>query len=420
METIMEAVRLMEQKQSDKAMEMLEDYLPLANEEEQYTIAELFVQWGYLQEASDILETLRQQYPNESELNVMLADIYIELEHDEAAIDILNEIDEDDEAYVQALIQLADLYQAEGLFEVAEQKLLTAKNHNPNEPIIDFALGELLFSTGDYKKAITYYEKVSIYTKEIANVSINDRLAEANAGIGEYEKALELYQDIDNEHPDTLFKYGFVAHQANRNDIAVKAWEQVIKIDPYYHTVYHELAKVYGEEELPEKAYEVAQKGLKVDEFNKELYFYAGSIAHQLNKDEESEKWIREAVALDPDYKEAILFFIELCKKKDNHEEIINFLNEIKTMGADDGLYDWELARAYNEIESYNDALNHYNEAYNSLKQDSDFLKEYAYFLTEEGRIRAAIPIFESYLKHQPLDSEVEEFLVRLKQTNDI
>ncbi|CDQ39813.1 tetratricopeptide repeat protein [Virgibacillus salexigens] len=415
----MEAVRLMEAKQSEKAIELLEDYLPMADEEERYTIAELFIQWGYLHEAKALMEELVQQYPNEGELKVTLADIYTELEEDEAAIQLLNEInDEEDPAYVQTLIQLADLYQAQGLFEVSEQKLLAAKQAEPNEPIIDFALGELYFSTGDYLKATTYYEKILSRTKEIANISINDRLAEAYAESGEFELALTYYQDEDSENPDSLFKYGFTAYQAGRSDIARKAWEHVIEIDTYYHTVYYQLARVYEEEGLLEKAYDTALKGIKVDEFNKELFFMVGTLAHQLDKDEESEKYIREAVAIDPDFKEAILFLIELLKNKSDFKGIIDLIIEIKHTGADDPLYEWELARAYNETESFKDALKHYHAAYNNLKDDSDFLKEYGYFLTEEGRIQEAIPVFEKYLEQQPTDDDISEFVHRLKQSD--
>ncbi|ALX47954.1 tetratricopeptide repeat protein [Lentibacillus amyloliquefaciens] len=417
--TIMEAVNLMESKQSDKAIALLEDYLPKADDEDKFTIAELFVQWGFLAEATDILEELSQRFPKESEIKIMLSDVYIEQGNDEEAINLLNEVTEDDPDYVQALMQLADLYQAQGLFEVAEQKLLAAKQVEPNETIIDFALGELLFSTGDYQQAITYYEKILPFAKEIANVSINDRLAEAHAASGDYEIALETYQDIDSEDPDTLFKYGFTALHAGRRDIAIKAWEHVIEQDMYYHTAYYQLAKAYEDEEMINEAYDTAKQGIQVDEFNKELYFFAGSMAHQLGNDEESEHWVREAVTLDPDYKEAILFLIELFKQQEKEESIVELITEIHNMGASDPLYEWELARAYNETESYKDALKHYQEAYNSLKHDSDFLKEYGYFLTEEGRIDTAIQIFELYLQQQPLDADIDEYLQRLKETKN-
>lgn len=418
-DTIMKAVKLMESNQTDEAVELLENYLLTADEEERHTIAELYIQWGFYQEASVLLNELLQRYPNESEIKVMLADIYIELEDDEAAINLLNEIKEDDPAYTQSLIQLADLYQAQGLFEVAEQKLLSAKQYEPNEVIIDFALGELLFSIGEYRRAITYYEKIVPKMKEIANVSINDRLGEAHAASGDYELALSFFQDVESEHPDSLFKYGLTAYQADRKDIAIKAWEQVIEIDAYYHTVYYQLANAYDEEGMPKEAYKTAVDGLKIDEFNKELYFLAGSLAHQLNDEAGSEKWVREAIALDPDYKKAVLFLTEQFKTMERYSEIVDLIVEIKEMGADDPLYEWELARAYNEIESYDNALNHYREAYNRLNQDSDFMKEYGYFLTEEGRTAEAISVFETYLVMQPLDAEIEDFLGRLKQSKD-
>src|SRR5699024_12546373 len=106
----------------------------------------------------------------------MLAYFYIEVNKDEEAMLLLNEINSDDDVYLQALVQLADLYQAQGLFEVAEQKLIAAKQIDPTEEIIDFALGEWFFSTGDYVKAITYYEIIK--SLNIADVSLSERLAD--------------------------------------------------------------------------------------------------------------------------------------------------------------------------------------------------------------------------------------------------
>ncbi|WP_087971524.1 tetratricopeptide repeat protein [Oceanobacillus rekensis] len=420
MDTIMKAVKLVENNQTKKAITMLSNYLQEATDDEKYTIAELYLQWGFHQEARQLLEELLHQYPDETDIKISLADIFIEMEEDEPAITLLNEIEEDDPAYIQALIQLADLYQAQGLFEVSEKKLLTAKQLSPGEIIIDFALGELYFSIGEYLKAINYYEKVKSKQNEVAHISIDDRLGESFAAAGEYEKALIYFKDDETENADKLFKHGVTAFQTDRNDIAIKAFEHVLEIDEDYHTVYYQLAKAYQEEGMMEEAFKTAKKGIERDAFNKELYFIAGSIAHQLGQNEESEKLVREAIALDPDYKEAVLFLIEFFKKNENYMEITELVQEIKKTDADDPLYDWELARAFNEIESFDDALKYYQEAYNSLNQDSDFLKEYGYFLTEDGRIKEAIPIFESYVSLQPLDEDAEAYLYRLKQTFEL
>ncbi|MDY0396567.1 tetratricopeptide repeat protein [Virgibacillus halophilus] len=258
MDTIMQAVRLVENNQVEKALEKLENFLPLADEEEKYTIAQLYLQWGYLTESSEILHQLLEIYPEETELRIMLAQIYTELEQDEEAIQQLSMIDADDESYVQALVQLADLYQSQGIFEVAEQKLLTAKRIQPDEKVIDFALGELYYSIGEYQHAIVYYERLGQI--EFAEVSITERLAESYASAGKYEEALQFYKESDLKTPDALFKYGITAQQAERSDIAIYTWEKVIHLDPYYHTAYYPLAKAYEEEELLDKAYKTAQK----------------------------------------------------------------------------------------------------------------------------------------------------------------
>jgi len=414
-DTLTKAVTLMENGQAEQALKLLKESRQTASDDEKFTIAEIYLQWGFLQEATEVLEALLKTYPDESELKITLADAYIELEDDASAITLLGEINETDPFYLQALVQLADLYQAQGLFEVAEQKLLTAKKTEPNEQLIDFGLGELYFSTGEYQKAILYYEKILPETSEIGSVSIPDRLGEAYAASGEYEKALSFFKDDESKDPDKFFKYGLTARQADREDIAINAWEHVIELDPYYHTVYYQLADAYEDEGMVSEAFQTAKKGLEFDEFNKELYFLTGRLAHQLDDNTESERLVREAIALDPDYKEAILFLIEFFKASDDYQQIVDLISEIKRNGADDSLYDWELASAYNNLESYEEALNAYRTAYDTLNKDSDFLKDYGYFLTEEGRMKEAISIFEQYLEQQPLDSDIHEYVERLK-----
>lgn len=413
----MEAIELFESKQSDKALTILEDYLPSASPEMKYSIADVYFQWGFLQEAKVVLEDLLQTFPHESEVIVMLADVYIELEDDKNAINMLDNISEDDPLYLEVLLQLADLYQSEGLFEVAETKLLEAKTIKPNEPIIDFALGEFFFSIGEYNRSITYYQNLLPEIEELANISITDRLAESYAAIGKYEEALKMYQELESNDPDTLFKFGFTAYQAKRNDIAINAWKKVIELDEHYHSVYYELAKAYKEEGLIKEAYESGKTGIKMDEYNKELFFLTAQLAHQLGE-KESEELVRQSIALDPDYKDALLFLVELLKVKDEHDDIISLINNAKDIGAQDALYDWELARAYNEVEDYPKALKLYDEAAITLKQDAAFLKEYGYFLTEEGKINKAIPVFESYLNIEE-DIDVIEYVERLKFSNE-
>lgn len=127
MEEIRKAITYMENDQPQEAVDTLEAYLPAANEEEKFTIAELYMQWGMHEEAKAVLLQLEQMFPDEMELKMMLAELFIDLNEDQEAIDKLDQIVEDEDYFIPAQMQLADLYEAQGLFEVAEQKLLAAK-----------------------------------------------------------------------------------------------------------------------------------------------------------------------------------------------------------------------------------------------------------------------------------------------------
>src|SRR5699024_7949218 len=100
----------------------------------------------------------------------------------------------------------------------------------------------------------------------------------------------------------------------------------------------------------------------------------------QLDKVDESIQHIKHALVLDQDYKQAILFLVNIYTSIDNHEAVIDLITNSKEAGAIDPLYDWELAKAYNETEQYKKALKSYKEASIGLQEDSEFLKEYGYF----------------------------------------
>lgn len=416
MEELHKAIQLMEEHKTKEAIQTLTSYLPHADEEERFTIVELYIQWGMLDEAKPVLEDLIQRYPNEAELKLMMADLHIDLDEDDQAIELLNQFTQEDEDYLQVLVQLADLYQAQGLFEVAEQKLLEAKRLEPNSPIIDFALGELAFSNGEYAKSVPYYENAMHHEPVIGDIEVAARLAEAYAANGEFEEALAYFGKVEEEHADILFRYGIVAFQANRLDIAIKVWENLLDKDPYFVSAYSHLAQAYEAEGLKKEAINMAKEGLRKDEFNKELFYLAGSLSLKQGNKDEAYQYMEEAVALDPGYKEAVLFLIKHYKEDEYYQGVIQLIEQLKELGEEDPHYFWELAEAYEQEENYKEAAVHFDIAYPLLKADTDFLKKYGHFLVEEGNRKKAVQIFQEYLMIEPSDTETEEFLRRLTE----
>ena len=416
MNKIDQAIQLIEQDDIKEAVSILRDYIKQASDDELIMAADLFIELGLLNDARSILESLLDKYPDESDIKLALVEIYIDLEEDEQALSLLQEFEQSSDNYVASLLLSADLYQTQGLFEVAEQKLIEAKQLSPHDPLINFAQGELAFSIGKYQQAIVHYEKVYQETNELAEVDISLRLAESLAQVGEFEQALDYYKEAKIEDPNELFQYGFIAYQIKRMDIAIKTWEELLARDPDYASVYSYLAEAYQEEGMVEQGYQTAIKGLEVDSLNKELLLTTASLARQFGDDQGSYRYARESVALDPGFKDGILYLIENYRSDGDFESIIDLLTHTIEQGEEDGYYKWELAKAYEEEEVYDLALQFYQEAYQHFKDDTDFLKSYGYFLVEEGRKEEAIQIFNRYLTIDPSDLELESYLARLTE----
>ncbi|WP_018933719.1 tetratricopeptide repeat protein [Gracilibacillus lacisalsi] len=419
MNTIEQAIEMIHAGEIEEALSLLNETAISADIDTKLEISQIFVELGNHDLAQEVLEDILNTEPGNSEAKLLLADIMTDDNKDEQAIELLNEIQDGDDNFLQALVQLADLYQAQGLFEVAEQKLLIAKNIAPDEPIIDFALGELLFSSGEYHKSIVYYEKLKSKTEEFAGVNISSRLAEAYALNGEFESSLHYYQSLDTEDPETLFRYGFLAYKSERYEIAIQAWEKLLEEELEYPSVYLYLAKAYEEEGMLDEAYQAGNQGVEMDPFNKEMWFTAGRITLKTGNTDQAFDLVKKAISLDNEYQEALLFLVEAYKKREEYGEIIHLLTEQVEVEPLDGIFYWELAKAYNEEEEFKQALNAYQNAYNKIKQDTDFLKDYGYFLVEEGRTSLALEIFEEYLVLEPSDFDIQQYAERLKDQNN-
>lgn len=419
MKEIERAIELVDRGDVEEALSLIEQFLQKANDEERYAIADLYHGWGFVEEAIEILEQLLKKFPTDGEIITKIASLYIDVEKDDEAIELLNRIDRNDPFYVQALVQLADVYEAQGLYEVAEKKLFEAKEIEPDEKVLDFALAELFFATGQYNRAIPFYERVSPHFTTFNDVSITERLAESHAFLGHYEEAFQYYESIDDDHPDTLFKYGYTAKQHGKESVAISVWQELIEMDPHYYAVYPLLAQLYLDQGREEDALRIIERGLTYNDFHKELHVMRAQIALNKNDKEKAKEHIEQAIDIDIDYKDAILMYIDLLKAEDDYDQIVQFLQFMKEQGANDPMYDWELAKAYEELEQYDKALQAYKEASVHLQHNSEFLKEHGYFLTEEGKIQEAIQTFKTYLTLVPDDEDIQQFIERLNFSNN-
>lgn len=417
MNDVQRLIKYMEENNLPEAQELFEKVKKESSDHDLYWLASRLSQYGFLEEAADLYERLISAYPEEGELRVLLSELLMEMGREEEAYRHLEALDTSDPDYPRALLLQADLYQMQGLFEVSEQKLLLAKNILPEEPVIDYALGELYMSLGRFLEAIKCFERLlKAGEKEMAGQNVNARMAEALSAGGAFEDSLPYYEKAleDRLEINVLFGYGLTAFQAGQYTRAKKAFNELKEIDPDYHTLYMYLAKCHEHEEQADKALEVAKEGLEHDEFNKELYEMAGILALKTGKEEEAESFLRQALALDPEYIEAALKLDQLLIRQERYADVLEIALGFIDNGMDDPRFRWHAALGHHAAGQYSQALNEYRLAYNELNSNRDFLKDYGYFLIEEGQREEAAGIFGKLASLEPDNVEWMDTVERL------
>lgn len=392
----------------------LEQYMLSAATDELYQTSEQIAAYGFVEEALEILKHLSYLFPEEEQLKVDQAVWMLEVGREEEAAELLQTIPASSDAYPQALLTLADYYQMTGLYEVAEQKLEQAIRLYPEEPILQLAKAELKLETGRYLEAARIFESLWNLRTELTHVDLARRLAETYSLGAAYEEAIPYFKEalLQGEAPDILFQYGYALFQTEQYQQAIKQLDEVLAIDPDYFSAYLLSAQAYSMLEENEKALERIEQGIEKDSFEKEYYLVAAKLALKLGLEKKAEAYFHEAIALDPEYIDAIIHLVQLYRHQEDFESIVQLANDVQQDGSTlTSLYPY-LAESYEQLENYKLAHEFYELAYTEQKEDVYFLKKYAYFLLEEGKREEAKAIVREL---QQLEPESMEWVVLLE-----
>lgn len=400
------AISLIEKGEMTKGLEHLHKANEIADHETKFSIAELYYELGLVDLAKGIVEELLMLYPNEGELYTFMAELLIDLNEEDEAIEMLLEIKEDDVAYAQGQLLLADLYQLQGLDEVAEGKLLNALKKVPDEPVVLFGLGEFYLSRGDYLKAIPYYKRALPYQEELDGTNIALRLAEAYSGSGYFEEALTYYEDgISDQAPvDAHFNYGYTAFQVGKYPLAITHFEKVIDMDESYSSVYPYLGEAYEEEGKIHEARKIFTKGIEIDEFNEALYVQGAKVSLNNGYIDEGEQNLRKVLAINPSNYEAANMLASLLKKEERFIELEELMTFLKDQGEEDPTFDWFLATAKHHLDEEG-VIPLFEQVEEPLSHDSDFFEEFGQVLVENGYKEKGI---DKFIKAYQLDKSKE------------
>ena len=359
---------------------------------------------GFYPQASQIYEKLSPKFP---EVNISLASIASEDGLIEEAFAYLENISPESDWYVSALVLKADLYQMEGLTDVAREKLLEARNYS-DDPLLIFGLAELDSELGNDLEAIKGYAQLdnrSIYQQ--TGISTYQRIGLSYARLGKFESAIEfLEKAIELEYDDQVaFELASLYFDKEEYQKAVLYFKQLDTISPDFEGYEYGYSLALHKEHRTEEALKIAQQGLSKNPFETRLLLHASQLSYELHQPEQAETYLLQAQENAEDQEEILLLLGTLYQEQERYEDII----ALKTYEPENLLTKWMIAKSYQELEELEFAEEIYKELAPDLKDNPEFLEQYIYLLRELGKLEEAKDYIQSYLQLVPDDLQMQD-----------
>ena len=374
-----------------------------------YELATYLEGIGFYPQAKEIYLKIEEDFP---EVNLNLATIASEDGQIEEAFAYLEEIQADSDWYVSALALKADLYQLEGLTDVAREKLLEALTYS-EDPLLILGLAELDSELENYQEAIQGYAQLdnrSIY--EQTGISTYQRIGFAYAQLGKFETATEfLEKALELEYDDlTAFELASLYFDQEEYQKAVLYFKQIDTISPDFEGYEYGYSQALHKEHQVQEALRIAKQGLEKNPFETRLLLAASQFSYELHDASGAENYLLTAKEDAEDTEEILLRLATIYLEQERYEDILDLQSE----EPENLLTKWMIARSYQEMDDLDTAYEHYQELAGDLKDNPEFLEHYIYLLRELGYFEEAKINVQAYLKLVPDDVQMQELIERL------
>lgn len=374
-----------------------------------YELATYLEGIGFYPQAKDIYLKIVEDFP---EVNLNLAAIASEDGQIEEAFAYLEEIQTDSDWYVSALALKADLYQMEGLTDVAREKLLEALSYS-EDPLLILGLAELDSELENYQEAIQGYAQLDNRTiYEQTGISTYQRIGFAYAQLGKFETATEfLEKALELEYDDlTAFELASLYFDQEEYQKAVLYFKQLDTISPDFEGYEYGYSQALHKEHQVQEALRIAKQGLEKNPFETRLLLAASQFSYELHDASGAENYLLTAKEDAEDTEEILLRLATIYLEQERYEDILDLQSE----EPENLLTKWMIARSYQEVDDLDTAYELYQELAGDLKDNPEFLEHYIYLLRELGYFEEAKVNAQAYLKLVPDDVQMQELFERL------
>ena len=376
-----------------------------------YELATYLEGIGFYPQAKEIYLKIVEDFP---EVHLNLAAIASEDGQIEEAFAYLEEIQADSDWYVSALALKADLYQMEGLTDVAREKLLETLTYS-EDPLLILGLAELDSELENYQEAIQGYAQLDNRTiYEQTGISTYQRIGFAYAQLGKFETATEfLEKALELEYDDlTAFELASLYFDQEEYQKAVLYFKQLDTISPDFEGYEYGYSQALHKEHQVQEALRITKQGLEKNPFETRLLLVASQFSYELHDASGAENYLLTAKEDAEDTEEILLRLATIYLEQERYEDILDLQND----EPENLLTKWMIARSYQEMDDLDTAYEHYQELAGDLKDNPEFLEHYIYLLRELGYFEEAKVNAQAYLKLVPDDVQMQELYERLQE----
>ena len=399
----------LEEQDLEKADHYFYKALEQDSSEVLYELASYLEGIGFYPQAKEVYLQIVDVFP---EIYLNLAAIASEDGQVEEAFSYLEEIKPDSDFYVSSLALKADLYQMEGLTDVAREKLLEALKYS-DDPLLIFGLAELDSELENYQEAIQGYAQLDnrlIY--EQTGISTYQRIGFAYAQLGKFEVAIKfLEKALELEYDDhTAYELASLYFDQEEYQKAVLYFKQIDTISPDFEGYEYGYSQALHKEHQIEEALCISKQGLEKNPFETRLLLAASQFSYELHDSSSAENYLLTAKEDAEDTEEILLRLATIYLEQERYEDILDLQSE----EPENLLTKWMIARSYKELEDLDTAYKHYRDLASDMKDNPEFLEHYIYLLRELGYFEEAKVNAHTYLKLVPDDVQMQELFETL------
>ena len=268
-----------------------------------------------LNESIEQLEEILKIFPKHKDSIDLLSDLFIKINDPKKALIYINEylsINNDSQKHLENKYKLF-LYLGDD-----RNAFQALKSVHQKHPSIRSArtLSNYYLSNNDDEKSDQIIQ--DFFEKNKSYSDLYKGIRHAKAGRNKLaEKAYKNVLSKDNENVDALRLLGLLAFKNNNHDIAEQLLIKAIRLDPYFHLLWDNLAKVFRVQNKLEDSKKAFENLIKLDPSNNEAFVALGTIYNKLAQ-----------------YKDGINSYKKALKLNDNNPRVyLSMGHALKTLG---------------------------------------------------------------------------------------